>query len=79
MLQRISMLRTLCAVPVFAALLMAVPGCSDALETGYKPQPLKDSDTVRRSYYAPAFTPEAKAPQMEREQEFEARRPKPGY
>jgi hypothetical protein len=73
------MLRTLCAVIVFAAFFVTGPGCADTLETGYKPSPLKDSDTVRRGYYAPAFTPEAKAPQMEREQEFEARRPKPGY
>jgi hypothetical protein len=54
-------------------------GCSSALETGYKPRPLKSSDIMRRSYYAPAFTPAAKAPEMERDQEMEARRPRPGY
>jgi hypothetical protein len=55
-------------------------GCtSDKLETGYKPRALKDSPAMRRSYYALPFTAEAKAPQMEKEQEFEARRPKPGY
>jgi hypothetical protein len=54
-------------------------GCENTLETGYKPRPLGDSDTIRRGYYASPFTPEARAPQLEREQEFEARRPKPGY
>jgi hypothetical protein len=60
--------------------LLGVVGCgTDALETGYKPRPLKDSPAMRRSYYALPFTAEAKAPQLEREQEFEARRPRPGY
>jgi hypothetical protein len=54
-------------------------GCgTDSLETGYKPRPLKDSPAMRRSYYALPFTPDAKAPQLEKEQEFEARRPRPG-
>jgi hypothetical protein len=56
-----------------------VCGCSETLETGYKPTPLGASAAVRRSYYASPFTPEAKGPQMERDQEFEARRPRPGY
>jgi hypothetical protein len=60
-------------------MLLALAGCADTLETGYKPRPLRDSDTMRRSYYASPFTPAAKAPQMEKEQEFEARRPRPGY
>ena len=54
-------------------------GCTETLETGYKPQALGASAAVRRSYYASPFTPEAKAPQMEQDQEMEARRPKPGY
>ncbi|HWP39684.1 MAG TPA: hypothetical protein VNL70_02075 [Tepidisphaeraceae bacterium] len=54
-------------------------GCSDKLETGYKPRPLTASPAMRRSFYASPFTPEAKAPELEREQEFEARRPRPGY
>ncbi|WP_428939670.1 hypothetical protein [Fontivita pretiosa] len=56
-----------------------IGGCSEKLETGYKPRPLTASPAMRRSYYASPFTPEAKAPELEREQEFEARRPRPGY
>ena len=54
-------------------------GCKPGLETGYKPRPLNSSHTVRRGYYASPFTPEAKAAELERDQELEARRPKPGY
>lgn len=65
---------------LFLAGMLVVTGCGTAaLETGYKPRPLKDSPAMRRSYYASPFSPEAKAPAMEREQEFEARRPRPGY
>jgi hypothetical protein len=63
------------SVVVFGAL----AGCSNELETGYKPRSLNSSDAARRGYYASPFTPEAKAAQLEREQELEARRPKPGY
>jgi hypothetical protein len=64
------------AIPL-AALLAA--GCASALETGYEPRPLSSSSAVRRGYYASPFTPEAKAAEMEREQELDARRPRPGY
>jgi hypothetical protein len=65
---------------VSALVLLGMVGCtSDKLETGYKPRALKDSPAMRRSYYALPFTAEAKAPQLEKEQEVEARRPKPGY
>ena len=60
-------------------LIAVVAGCSDTLETGYKPRALKDSPTMQRSYYASPFSPEAQAPAMEREQEIEARRPRSGY
>jgi len=61
-------------------LLCGATGCgSEALESGYKPRALKDSPAMRRSYYANPFTLEARAPQLEKEQEFEARRPRPGY
>jgi hypothetical protein len=60
-------------------LIAVVAGCSDTLETGYKPRALKDSPTIRRSYYASPFSPEARAPGMEKEQEYEARRPRQGY
>jgi hypothetical protein len=60
--------------------LLVMAGCgTEALESGYKPRALKDSPAMRRSYYANPFTLEARAPQLEKEQEFEARRPHPGY
>ena len=64
---------------MLGGMLILLAGCEETLETGYKPSALKDSATVRRSYYASPFTPEAKAPQMEQQQEFDARRPRPGY
>lgn len=73
------MLRNSIGLVFAAALVAGAFGCSEALETGYKPRALKDSGTVRRSYYASPFSADAKAPSMEREQEFDARRPKPGY
>ena len=58
---------------------VVLAGCADTLETGYKPRPLHDSPTMRRSYYARPFTPEAQAPRYERDQDAETRRPRPGY
>jgi hypothetical protein len=60
-------------------LLAVAGGCSSTLETGYKPQPLGASAAVRRSYYASPFSPEAQAPAADREEEMNARRPRPGY
>jgi len=60
-------------------LLSGLLGCENKLETGYVPKPLNASSTVRRGFYASPFTPEARAAELEREQELEARRPKPGY
>ncbi len=39
--------------------LLAMAGCSDKLETGYTPKRLDASDSERRAYYAPEFTPES--------------------
>jgi hypothetical protein len=64
---------------IAASLLLLSVGCSSTLETGYKPQPLGVSSTERRSYYASPFTAEARAAQAQRDQEFDARRPRPGY
>jgi hypothetical protein len=69
-------------VALLLALLPAVllaAGCSNALETGYKPRKLGASTAERRGYYASPFTAEARASQLEREQELEKRRPTPGY
>jgi hypothetical protein len=54
-------------------------GCSNQLETGYKPQSLGASSSLRRSYYAGPFTPESQAAQEDRDTEINARRPHPGY
>ena len=64
---------------VTSLIILVFAGCKPGLETGYKPRPLNSSHTVRRGYYASPFTPEAKAAELEREQELEARRPRPGY
>jgi hypothetical protein len=61
------------------ACVICLAGCGNTLETGYEYRPLGSSAAVRRGFYASPFTPEAQAAQMEREQELEARRPKPGY
>ena len=63
-----------------AVALVALAGCGgNELETGFKPQPLGSSAAVRRGYYASPYTPEAKAAEVERDQEQDLRRPKPGY
>ena len=62
-----------------AAIGLLVLGCNSTLETGYKPRRLGASPTVRRSYYASPFTPEARAAELEREDELDARRSRPGY
>lgn len=64
---------------VASLIMLALAGCKPGLETGYQPRSLNSSQTVRRGYYASPFTPEAKAAQLEREQELEVRRPRPGY
>lgn len=43
----------------FALALLALAGCQPTLETGYQPRALNASEADRRSYYAPAFSPEA--------------------
>lgn len=60
-------------------LILGLTGCSSSLEDGYKPKTLGASDAVRRSYYASPFTPEARVTATDREQEIDARRPRPGY
>jgi hypothetical protein len=60
-------------------LLALAAGCSNQLETGYKPQSLGASSSLRRSYYASPFTPEAQAADADRDAEINARRPRPGY
>ena len=64
---------------LWISMTLGLAGCSSTLEDGYKPRRLGASDAERRSYYASPFTPEAKPALADREQEIEARRPKPGY
>jgi hypothetical protein len=63
-----------------AATLFALPltGCSNKLETGYEPNRLGASPQARRAFYAPPFSPEARAVE-DRESELNNRRPRPGY
>jgi hypothetical protein len=70
--------RRLSITSLIFALLVAA-GCSNQLETGYKPRKLGASSAERRSYYASPFTPEARAAQLGREEELNRRRPTPGY
>jgi len=72
-MHRRSLVKSLVAVALLTV------GCSSTLETGYKPRKLGESTATRRSYYASPFTPEARAAELEREQELEQRRPTPGY
>lgn len=44
-------------ISVIALLLLA--GCSNELETGYKPKSLGVTNDERRGYYAPAFSPQS--------------------
>jgi hypothetical protein len=37
----------------------ALAACDPALETGYVPRRLKASESERRAFYAPQYTPEA--------------------
>lgn len=61
-------------------ILLGLSGCgASTLETGYKPRALIDSPLLQRGYYASPFTPESQAQQMEKDQELQARRPRPGY
>ena len=56
-------------------IIVAGGGCSTDLVTGYQPRRLGDGPVERRAYYAPKFTPEAKAAEQEREALSRQRRP----
>ena len=70
--------------PIALCILVAagvLAGCSNKLETGYKPRALGSSNETRRGYYAQPFTPEARAAKQY-EDDFGSApvgRPKPGY
>lgn len=50
-------------------------GCSTKTETGYEPHRLGMSDAGRRALYAPAFTPEARAADNDKQNSLNARKP----
>src|SRR5689334_3482627 len=50
-------------------------GCSNEMETGYKPHALNSSTTLRRGYYATPFSPEAEAANREKKAGQQANRP----
>ena len=50
---------------IISGLLLGALGCDSTLETGYKPNVLSSTDARGRAYYAPPFSPEAKAAQEE--------------
>ena len=52
-----TLLATAGALAAFSA------GCQSTLETGYKPTPLDASDSQRRAFYAPAYSPQMRAAQ----------------
>ncbi len=53
-------------------------GCSDKLETGYRPNKLGANAAERRAFYAAPFTPEAAAG-PDRDEALDGRRFRPGY
>ena len=55
-------------------ILITAAGCSDRLETGYKPRPLGASGTERRGYYADPFSPEAREAAVKRGDELQPHR-----
>lgn len=73
-----SNLRLLAVAALLTGGLASTPGCSNKLETGYEPVRINASPQQRRAYYAPPFSPEARAV-PDREEELNARRPRPGY
>jgi hypothetical protein len=64
---------------IIISLSVLAVGCSSRLEDGYKPRLLGASDEQRRGYYATPFTPQAQEADQSGQQEFDARRPHPGY
>ncbi|HSV13734.1 MAG TPA: hypothetical protein VLI90_05705 [Tepidisphaeraceae bacterium] len=50
---------TLAVILLTSALLPVAGGCEQALETGYIPRKLNASESERRAFYAPEYTPEA--------------------
>jgi hypothetical protein len=62
---------------VVAGLALVLGGCTNVLETGYKPRKLGSTAIERRAYFAGPFTPAAREAQSQeaRERQFERRRP----
>jgi hypothetical protein len=65
------------AVVILGLAMVPLTGCDSGLVTGYQPRRLGDSPGVRRGYYAPKYTPEARAAEQERAAEIRDRAPTP--
>ncbi len=59
---------------VLSVLSFSLIGCSDKLETGYKPRPLGASGIERRGFYADQFSPEAREAAAVRGEELQPHR-----
>ena len=60
---------------LISLLMFVAMGCSNTLETGYKPKGLGVSDDARKSYYAPPFSPESQAAREGDVERLKMRRP----
>ncbi len=66
-------LRSRIGLLIFATLAAAIGGsCASKLETGYEPRRLGASPAERRAFYAPRFTPEARAADEQRRQDADS-------
>ncbi len=60
---------------LISLLMFVAIGCTNALETGYKPKGLGVSDDARKGYYAPPFSPESQAARQGDTDQLKMRRP----
>jgi hypothetical protein len=64
------------------ALIASVPGlvgCTNKLETGYRPRTIGSNDAERRGYYAAPFSREAREARQRTDYDTDIRRPGSGY
>lgn len=54
-------------------------GCTNKLETGYRPRTIGANEAERRGYYAAPFSKEAREARQRTDYDTDVRRPGPGY
>ena len=55
---------------LFLGCLALVAGCgAETTETGYHPRPLNSNDTIRKGYYAPPYSPQAREADAEKQRQ----------